>query len=155
MIPVIYKLRNIKPDVPLYDEKNKTFTIIVDDEIVEIPEDTFKKLFKEVDNSENRTQEVITPILEKVLESGHIPIAIKIEKVREIPENNFRELVNILKSNQEINNFVNVMKSLRVPKEYIKEQMMNFIKNSNMVPKDSSIDNLKYISDKVIDILME
>ncbi len=46
MKAVSYQLKKINSDVPLYDEKTKTFGILIDDELVEIPKDIFHLLFE-------------------------------------------------------------------------------------------------------------
>lgn len=47
---VKFVLKNInQPVVPLYDEKNQTFAVIADGDIVEIPRNVFLNLFKVLD----------------------------------------------------------------------------------------------------------
>ena len=44
-----WRLRRINSDVPLYDPTNKTYGVIIDDDLVEIPEDLFLKLFERIE----------------------------------------------------------------------------------------------------------
>jgi hypothetical protein len=44
-----WKLRKINSDVPLYDPAKKTYAVIIDDDMVDIPEDLFLKLFERIE----------------------------------------------------------------------------------------------------------
>ena len=62
---VKFILKNIaQPIVPLYDEKNQAFTLIVDGDIIEIPRDVFLSLFRVMDSgSINEQVNTITQVV--------------------------------------------------------------------------------------------
>ena len=59
---VKYVFRGLK-SVPIYDPQNKVYTVLVEDEFVDIPEELFHKLFKQQESAEEKSvaEQAIVP----------------------------------------------------------------------------------------------
>jgi hypothetical protein len=64
-----WKLRKIISDVPLYDPINKTYGVIIGDDLVEIPEDLFLKLFERIELPHDKSARAFYIDAEKTMES--------------------------------------------------------------------------------------
>jgi hypothetical protein len=140
MEAVKYVLKKIDSVVPLWDSQNKTFSIIVEGELVEIPEEVFRKLFRE---------ESIEPMSFFKVDKN------KIKEGTSVSEDVFNEYVNKLKSDENVKALINFFKSANVSKNEVKEMFFKWMKNLDFINQLFNLEDLRNTSDSVIDALFE
>jgi hypothetical protein len=64
-----WRLRHINSDVPLYDPVNKTYGIIIGDDMVDVPEDLFLKLFERIELPHDKSARAFYLDAERATES--------------------------------------------------------------------------------------
>jgi hypothetical protein len=142
MEAVKYVLKKIETNVPLYDPDKKTYLIVVEGELVDIPEEIFHRLFKE---------EEIKPV--EFLNNKINPFSkFESKTSKEI----IQEYASELKNDSSVKALINFLKSNNKTVFEVKEMFYRWLKEDKKIDEaEELLGELKAISDEMIEELFK